>query len=115
MPLAALAGAEEAFLTGTTRDVQPIRLVDGVPLPAMPGPLTRKAAEIFADARRPGARTRDERSGQGRGSVAAEESVQLAVQVDELAFPARRDDLEGAQQEPGQRGQRRLEVRLAER
>jgi branched-chain amino acid aminotransferase len=48
LPLAALASAEEAFLTGTTRDVQPIRLVDGVPLPAMPGPLTRKAAEIFA-------------------------------------------------------------------
>ncbi len=48
VPLSALAGAEEAFLTGTTRDVQPIRLVDGVPLPAVPGPLTRKAAEIFA-------------------------------------------------------------------
>jgi branched-chain amino acid aminotransferase len=48
LPLAALASAEEAFLTGTTRDVQPIRLVDEVPLPAMPGPLTRKAAEIFA-------------------------------------------------------------------
>lgn len=48
VPLAALAGADEAFLTGTTRDVQPVRLVDGVPLPAMPGPLTRKAAEIFA-------------------------------------------------------------------
>lgn len=48
LPLAALAGAEEAFLTGTTRDVQPVRLVDGVPLPAVPGPLTRKAAEIFA-------------------------------------------------------------------
>ena len=47
--LAALASAEEAFLTGTTRDVQPIRLVDGVPLAAMPGPLTRKAAEIFAE------------------------------------------------------------------
>lgn len=49
LPLAALAGAEEAFLTGTTRDVQPVRLVDGVPLPAVPGPLTRKAAEIFAE------------------------------------------------------------------
>ena len=48
LPLAALASAEEAFLTGTTRDVQPIRLVDEVPLAAVPGPLTRKAAEIFA-------------------------------------------------------------------
>lgn len=49
LPLAALASADEAFLTGTTRDVQPIRLVDGVPLPAVPGPLTRKAAQIFAE------------------------------------------------------------------
>jgi branched-chain amino acid aminotransferase len=48
LPLAALAGADEAFLTGTTRDVQPIRSVDGQPLPAAPGPITRKAAEVFA-------------------------------------------------------------------
>jgi branched-chain amino acid aminotransferase len=43
-----LAGADEAFLSGTTRDVQPIRKVDGTVLPAAPGPVTRKAAEIFA-------------------------------------------------------------------
>ena len=43
-----LAGADEAFLSGTTRDVQPIRRVDGTVLPAAPGPVTRKAAEIFA-------------------------------------------------------------------
>ena len=42
-----LAGVGEAFLTGTTRDVQPIRSVDGVLLPAVPGPVTRKAADIF--------------------------------------------------------------------
>jgi branched-subunit amino acid aminotransferase/4-amino-4-deoxychorismate lyase len=48
LPLDALAGAEEAFLSGTTRDVQPIRNVNGVALPAVPGPVTRKAAEIFA-------------------------------------------------------------------
>lgn len=48
LPLEALATAEEAFLSGTTRDVQPIRKVDGVPLSAAPGPVTRKAAEIFA-------------------------------------------------------------------
>jgi branched-chain amino acid aminotransferase len=48
LPLSALASAEEAFLSGTTRDVQPIRNVDGVPLPAAPGPITRKAAETFA-------------------------------------------------------------------
>jgi branched-chain amino acid aminotransferase len=47
VPLAALAGAQEAFLTGSTRDVQPIRSVDGVPLPAAPGPVTRKAAQVF--------------------------------------------------------------------
>ena len=48
LPLAALAGADEAFLTGTTRDVQPIRAVDGQVLPAAPGPITKKAAEVFA-------------------------------------------------------------------
>ncbi len=47
LPLDALATADEAFLSGTTRDVQPIRNVDGKPLPAAPGPVTRKAAEIF--------------------------------------------------------------------
>jgi len=48
LPLAALAEADEAFLTGTTRDVQPIRAVDGQVLPAAPGPITKKAAEVFA-------------------------------------------------------------------
>jgi branched-chain amino acid aminotransferase len=48
LPLAALAEADEAFLTGTTRDVQPIRSVDGEALPAAPGPVTRKASEVFA-------------------------------------------------------------------
>jgi branched-chain amino acid aminotransferase len=48
VPLDALAHAGEAFLTGTTRDVQPIRSVDGEMLPASPGPITKKAAEAFA-------------------------------------------------------------------
>ncbi len=48
LPLAALAGADEAFLAGTTRDVQPIRAVDGQVLAAAPGPITKKAAEVFA-------------------------------------------------------------------
>ena len=48
VPLSALASADEAFLTGTTRDVQPIRCVDGQALSAVPGPVTRKAAEVFA-------------------------------------------------------------------
>ncbi len=48
VPIAALAAAEEAFLTGTTRDVQPIRSVNGMSLAAVPGPVTQKAAEVFA-------------------------------------------------------------------
>jgi branched-chain amino acid aminotransferase len=48
LPAAALAAADEAFLAGTTRDVQPIRRVDGELLPAAPGPVTAKAAEVFA-------------------------------------------------------------------
>jgi len=48
LPLAALAEADEAFLSGTTRDVQPIRSVDGQVLAAAPGPVTRKVSEVFA-------------------------------------------------------------------
>src|SRR5690606_13965290 len=57
VPLSALYEAEEAFLTSTTRDVQPIRIVDAtadparggkVELPAAPGPVTAKAMEVFA-------------------------------------------------------------------
>jgi len=42
-----LAAADEAFLTSSTREVQPIDSVDGRALPAAPGPLTRAAAEAF--------------------------------------------------------------------
>ncbi len=49
VPLGALAEADEAFLTSTTRDVQPIRAVDGRAFPAAPGPLTRKAAAVFTE------------------------------------------------------------------
>jgi branched-chain amino acid aminotransferase len=48
LPADALTRADEAFLSGTTRDVQPIGHVNGIALPAAPGPVTRKAAEIFA-------------------------------------------------------------------
>jgi branched-chain amino acid aminotransferase len=48
VPLDALAGVEEAFLTSSTRDVQPVNALDGRPLSAVPGPLTRAAAEGFA-------------------------------------------------------------------
>nr|BFE28012.1 aminodeoxychorismate lyase [Actinomadura rugatobispora] len=47
LPLEDLYRAEEAFLTSTTRDVQPIGLVDGTGLPAAPGPVTAKAMEAF--------------------------------------------------------------------
>ncbi len=48
LALDALGAADEAFLTSTTRDVQPVRAVNGVPLPAAAGPVTRRAAEAFA-------------------------------------------------------------------
>lgn len=49
LPQSALAAANEAFLTSSTRDIQPIRRVDGRPLPAVPGPLTERAMVIFAE------------------------------------------------------------------
>ena len=47
LPVDALASADEAFLTSSTRDVQPIRTVDGRPLPCCPGPLTGTASARF--------------------------------------------------------------------
>ncbi|GIH92857.1 aminotransferase class IV [Planobispora siamensis] len=49
VPLSALYEAEEAFLTSTTRDIQPIRAVDGTVLPVAPGPVTAKAMQVFAE------------------------------------------------------------------
>jgi branched-chain amino acid aminotransferase len=49
VPVGALAGSREAFITSTTRGVQPIRAVDGVPLPESPGRLSRHAAEVFSE------------------------------------------------------------------
>jgi branched-chain amino acid aminotransferase len=48
LPISALADADEAFLASSTRDVQPIRTVDGRELPVAPGPLTKRAADVFA-------------------------------------------------------------------
>lgn len=60
LPVGALAQAQEAFLSSTTREVQPIRAVLTGPtdptataphatvLPAAPGPVTRAAADAFA-------------------------------------------------------------------
>jgi branched-chain amino acid aminotransferase len=44
VPVGALAQADEAFLTSSTREVQPIAHVDGVALPAAPGPFARDLA-----------------------------------------------------------------------
>ncbi|MEU9889452.1 aminotransferase class IV [Sphaerisporangium sp. NPDC051017] len=49
VPVSALYEAEEAFLTSTTRDIQPIRLVDDTVLPVAPGPVTAKAMRVFAE------------------------------------------------------------------
>jgi branched-chain amino acid aminotransferase len=49
LPVDALRTADEAFLTSTTREVQPIRAVDGEALAAAPGPLTQAAAAAFKD------------------------------------------------------------------
>ncbi len=48
LPVGALADADEAFLTSTTREVQPIAVVDGRPLSSAPGPLTSAAAAAFS-------------------------------------------------------------------
>ena len=49
LPLSALHDADEAFLTSSIRGVQPIRAVDGQPLPRCPGPLTATAARAVAE------------------------------------------------------------------
>ncbi len=49
LPLSALVEAEEAFLTSSLRDVQPIATVDGVALPSAPGPVTKAVMTAFAD------------------------------------------------------------------
>jgi branched-chain amino acid aminotransferase len=44
-------GASEAFLASTTRELQAVASIDGVALPAAPGPRTREALEAFVAAR----------------------------------------------------------------
>jgi branched-chain amino acid aminotransferase len=43
-----LADAEEAFITSSTRDVQPVSQVDDTLLPTCPGPRTKEAMAAFA-------------------------------------------------------------------
>ncbi|OIV36187.1 4-amino-4-deoxychorismate lyase [Mangrovactinospora gilvigrisea] len=47
LPQSVLQEADEVFLTGTTRDVQGVHRVDDRELPTAPGPITRKAMQIF--------------------------------------------------------------------
>ena len=42
-----MLGADEAFLASTVREVQPISSIDGIDLPAAPGPMTEKALAAF--------------------------------------------------------------------
>lgn len=49
VPMAALAEAGEVLLTSTTRDVQPLRSLDGRPLPGVDGPFARRAMTAVAD------------------------------------------------------------------
>ncbi|WP_069869740.1 aminotransferase class IV [Streptomyces malaysiensis] len=49
LPLDALRGAEEVFLTSTTRDVQAVHRVDDHTLPGAPGPVTAEALRIFIE------------------------------------------------------------------
>jgi branched-chain amino acid aminotransferase len=49
IPMAALAEADEVLLTSTTRDVQPLRMLDGRPLPGVDGPVARTAMAAIAD------------------------------------------------------------------
>jgi len=47
LPMQALADADEAFLTSSTREVQAIATVDGEALPVAPGPITLQLREAF--------------------------------------------------------------------
>lgn len=49
IPVGALAEADEAFLSSTTREAQAIAHVDGVALPAAPGPVTQQLGRAFAE------------------------------------------------------------------
>jgi branched-chain amino acid aminotransferase len=49
LPIVALAQADEAFLTSTVREVQPITAVDGRSLPRAPGDITLQLAAAFTD------------------------------------------------------------------
>jgi len=49
LPLAALAGASEAFLTSSTREMQAIGTLDGVSLASAPGPITLRLQSAWRE------------------------------------------------------------------
>jgi branched-chain amino acid aminotransferase len=48
LPMSVLDEADELFITSSTRGVQGVHRVDGRELVAAPGPVTRRASEVFA-------------------------------------------------------------------
>lgn len=50
VPMDRLSEVEEAFLVSTGRHVQPVRRWSDIVLPACPGPLTRRAAQVWHEA-----------------------------------------------------------------
>jgi branched-chain amino acid aminotransferase len=47
-PIGLLGGADEAFITSSTRDVLPVSHLDGHRFPSCPGPRTTEAKEALA-------------------------------------------------------------------
>lgn len=50
VPMAELGEVDEAFLVSTGRHVQPVSAIGDRALPACPGPLTRRARQVWVDA-----------------------------------------------------------------
>ena len=49
LPIGELARADEVLLTSSTRDVHPVRELDGRPLPGVAGPVAQRAIQAVAD------------------------------------------------------------------
>lgn len=49
LPLAELAGWDEAFITSTNRRIMPVRQINNTPLRSSPGPVTRQLMAAFRD------------------------------------------------------------------
>ena len=47
LPADALRAADEVFITSTGGGILPIAKIDGVPLPAFPGPVTQQLTEAY--------------------------------------------------------------------